>query len=113
MAARSRYILRKSRRRPGRPGRSRRRPQAYSDSLTICDRLAKADPGDAEWQRALGQAYEHIAYVDLKANQPAEARAALDAGRAIIAKLVADHPDFAQWKQDLAWFDAQIAALGK
>ena len=57
--------------------------------------------------------YSKLADVHTKANQPTEARAALDAGRAIIAKLVADHPDFAQWKQDLAWFDAQIAALAK
>ena len=34
-------------------------------------------------------------------------------GRAILAKLDADHPDFAQSKKDLAWFDAQIATLGK
>ena len=57
--------------------------------------------------------YAKLAEVHMKANRPAEARAALDAGRAILAKLVADHPDFAQWKKDLAWFDAQIAALGK
>jgi hypothetical protein len=31
----------------------------------------------------------------------------------MLAKLVAEHPDFAQWKQNLAWFDARIAALGK
>ena len=49
----------------------------------------------------------------MNAKQPAEARTALDAGRATLSKLVAEHPDFAQWKKDLAWFDAQIAALGK
>jgi hypothetical protein len=49
----------------------------------------------------------------MSSNQPAEARAALDAGRAILVKLVADHPDFARWKQDLAWFDARIAVLAK
>ena len=31
----------------------------------------------------------------------------------MLARFVADHPDFAQWKQDVAWFDARIAALGK
>ena len=61
----------------------------------------------------LAQAYADVANVHLKASRPAEARAALDAGRAILVKLVTDHPDFPQWKQDLAWFDAQIAALGK
>jgi hypothetical protein len=32
-------------------------------------------------------------------------------GRAIVARLVADNPDWAEWKRDLAWFDAQLAAL--
>ncbi len=35
----------------------------------------------------------------------------LASGRAIMAKLVEEHPDWAQWKQDLAWVDAQIAEL--
>jgi hypothetical protein len=39
--------------------------------------------------------------------------AALQAGRAILAELVADHPDFAQWKKDLAWLDAEMAAHDK
>ena len=42
-----------------------------------------------------------------------KAREALAAGRAIIAQLVAQYPDWAQWKQDLAWFDQQINALEK
>jgi tetratricopeptide (TPR) repeat protein len=87
--------------------------KSYQDSLAIADRLAKANPGNAGSQHDLAQAYAGVAYVHLIANRPAEARAALDAGRAILAKLVADHPDFAQWKKNLAWFDAQIAALGK
>jgi hypothetical protein len=40
-----------------------------------------------------------------------KAREALTKGRAIIALLVAEHPDWAEWKQDLAWFDEQLAAL--
>ena len=87
--------------------------KSYQDSLDIRDPLAKADPGNAGWQRDLAVSYAKLANVQLKANRPAESRAALEAGRAILAKLVADHPGFAQWKQDLAWFDARIAALGK
>lgn len=41
-----------------------------------------------------------------------QARQNLTAGRAIIADLVAKFPDWAVWKRDLAWFDAQIAAVG-
>jgi hypothetical protein len=33
------------------------------------------------------------------------------AGRAIIATLVEQHPEWAQWKQDLDWFDQQIGSL--
>ena len=48
-----------------------------------------------------------------KLNDTAKAREAVAAGRAIIGKLVEQHPDQTQWKQDLAWIDAQIAELGK
>jgi hypothetical protein len=47
----------------------------------------------------------------LKAGQTAEARAYLLAGRTIMAALVEKYSDRAQWKQDLAWFDEQLAAL--
>ena len=47
-----------------------------------------------------------------KAGNLLEARQNLAAGRAIIARLVTQHPDFAAWKNDLAWFDKQLAALG-
>jgi hypothetical protein len=35
----------------------------------------------------------------------------LQAGRALISKLVDDFPGWSQWENDLAWFDAQIDAL--
>jgi hypothetical protein len=59
--------------------------------------------------RSLGQ----LANAYRKSNETAKARDALAAGRAIIGKLVEQHPDQAQWKQDLAWFDAPIAELGR
>jgi hypothetical protein len=49
----------------------------------------------------------------MKSKQPGEAREALAAGREIIAGLVERFPEWAQWKQDLAWFDEQIAALNE
>jgi hypothetical protein len=42
-----------------------------------------------------------------------ERRAPLAAGRAIITPLVARFPDPIRLKQDLAWFDLQIATLKK
>jgi hypothetical protein len=87
--------------------------KSYQAEYVILDHLAGSDPGNAGWQRSLAISDAKLAEFYMKAKQPKEARAALDAGRAIITKLVADHPDFAQWKKDLAWFDQQIAALGK
>ena len=47
----------------------------------------------------------------LNPEESEKAREALIKGHAIIAELVAKHPDWVEWKQDLAWFDAQLAAL--
>ena len=87
--------------------------KSFRDGLAIRDRLAKADPGNAGWQRDLSVSYAKLASAYLKAEQPAKAGEALAAGRAIIARLVAQFPDWSQWKQDLSWFDQQIAALKK
>ena len=57
--------------------------------------------------------YAKLASVYRASNETAKASEALASGRAIIAKLVGEHPDWAQWKQDLAWFDAQIAELSE
>jgi hypothetical protein len=35
------------------------------------------------------------------------------AGRAIVAPLVAKYPNRAVWKDHLAWFDRQLAAIGQ
>ena len=48
-----------------------------------------------------------------KSSETEKAHEALTSGRAIIAKLVDQHPDWAEWKQDLARFDALIAQLGE
>ena len=87
--------------------------KSYSDSLAIRERLAKSDSGNALWQRDLSVSYGRIGGVYHKLNDTAKAHDALAAGRAIIGKLVELHPDQIEWKQGLAWFDAQIAELGK
>jgi hypothetical protein len=96
----------------GGAGRPQSRAQP-TDSLAIRDRLAKSDPGNAGWQRDLSGGYAKLADAYSKSNETAKVRDALAAGRAIIGKLVEQHPDQAQWKQDLAWFDARIAERGK
>jgi hypothetical protein len=65
------------------------------------------------WQRDLSVTYANIGGTYRKLNDTAKAREALAAGRAIIGKLVEQHPDQTQWKQDFAWIDAQIAELGR
>ena len=79
----------------------------------IAERLAKSDPGNMGWQRDLSVSYANIGGTYRKLNDTAKAREALAAGRAIIGKLVEQHPDQTQWKQDMAWIDVQIAELGK
>jgi hypothetical protein len=84
---------------------------SYQASLAIRVRLAKFDPGNAGWQRDLTRSYAKLATVYLKARQPMKAREAFGAGHDIVAVLAVQFPDQAQWKQDLTWFDKQIAAL--
>jgi hypothetical protein len=84
---------------------------SYEASLAITDRLAKSDPGNAGWQRDLSVSYAKLASAYLKATQLTEAREALSTGRDIISRLVTQFPGWSQWKQDLSWFDQQIAAL--
>jgi hypothetical protein len=87
--------------------------KSYHAKQDIILRLATSDPGNAGWQRDLSVTYANLADAYRRSNQTAQAREALTAGRAVIAKLVDQHPDQAQWKQDLAWFDTRIAERGK
>jgi predicted Zn-dependent protease len=87
--------------------------KSYSDGLAIRERLAKADPNNAGWQRDLAVSYAKLASAYRKSNETTKAHDALAEGRTILGKLVEQHSDQVQWKQDLAWFDAQIAELGK
>jgi hypothetical protein len=83
---------------------------SYQASLAIRDHLVNTDPGNAGWQRDLSVSYAKLAYVYRKSEQAANAREALAAGRAIMARLVEQFPDQVQWKRDLVWFDRAISA---
>ena len=85
----------------------------YREAAAMADRLAKADPGNAGWQRDLSVSYAKLANAYRTAGQLPQAREQLTAGRTIIARLTETYPDWSQWKKDLAWFDGQIAALSK
>lgn len=66
---------------------------------------------NAAWQRTLAVSYAKIGLAHAALDQLAEARAALENGRAIIAALLEKFPDHFGWKGDLAWFEATLAAL--
>jgi hypothetical protein len=84
---------------------------SYQTEFALAQRLAKSDPNNARWQRSVAAAYGELAEAFEKSRQVSEARKALAAGRDIMAQLLAQRPDTSQWKDDLAWFDQQIAAL--
>ena len=87
--------------------------KAYQATLPIREALAKQDPANIAWKHDLSASYASLADVYRKAGKPADAHAALTAGHAIVAPLAAQHPESPSWKADLAWFDTQIAEVGK
>jgi hypothetical protein len=87
--------------------------KSYQGDLAITERLAKTDPGNAEWQRDLSVSLSRLADVHKQSGDKAKAREYLRQGQAIMARLTKLSPDNAAWRNDLAWFDAQIAALDR
>jgi hypothetical protein len=86
---------------------------AYQDSLAIAERLAKADPGNAPWQRDLALSHGRIGRVFAGQGKRQLALDALGKGREIIAQLRSRSPDNAALPNDLAWFDGKIAILNE
>src|SRR5262249_2099527 len=99
--------------RAGNPRRPVRRSRPYRGDLPLADPLAKADPGNAGWQRDLSVSYSMLAGAYWKAGEKPRALDALRNGRAIMVRLTTLSPDNAVWKSDLAWFDGKIAELGR
>ena len=87
--------------------------KAYRDGLAIRDRLARADPGNAGWQRDLSVSYSKIGAIFRKTGDRTNAMKALEQGQTIMVRLTQASPDNARWKQDLIWFDKEIAELGR
>lgn len=84
--------------------------KSYSDGLAIIDRLANADPSNAEWQRDLSGSFAKLASVHRQSGDSAKALEAFQQGHEI-SRLTKLSPDNAVWKQDLAWIDRQIKEL--
>jgi tetratricopeptide (TPR) repeat protein len=85
--------------------------KSYQAAFSIRDRLAKATPSNANGQHELAVSYSKLALVYLKGNQLPEARQNFDVARAIAVRLVKAYPEVVQFKNDVDWFDQQIAAL--
>ena len=85
---------------------------SYQASLAIAERLAQADPGNADWQRDLALSYGRVAIVKAQQGARNDALSALQQGREIVARLSQQSPDNATLHSDLARFDEQIAAQG-
>ena len=81
-------------------------------ALAIRDALAKADPGNPFWQNQLVRSYSRLVTAYRQQKNVAEMRRALNAGREIALRLIAAYPDVAVYKDELAWFDREIAAVG-
>ena len=86
---------------------------AYQASIAIADKLAKADPGNARWQRDVALSHWGVARVMAQRGEQEKALAAFSKAHAIIAKLKSESPSDATLPKDLAWIDAQMKALQK
>jgi hypothetical protein len=78
---------------------------SFKASLAIADRLAKADPGNAGWQRDLALSHGRVATVLARQGERERALGAFRQGRDIITKLEAAAPSNATLPKDLDWFD--------
>jgi len=84
---------------------------AYAADLAIADKLAAADPGNAEWQRDLSVSWERIGDVRRAHGDLAGALAAHNERHAIAEKLAAADPGNAGWQRDLSVSWERLAGI--
>jgi tetratricopeptide (TPR) repeat protein len=85
---------------------------AYRRALDIAEALVARDPARIEWQRDLAVTCHKIGTLEAECGREAEARDALERGKAIIARLAEIARYQAQWRADLSKFDAALRGLG-
>ena len=85
--------------------------KSYRDGLAVADRLTKADPRNADWQRDLAISQGRVGVVLAKQGDASQALDMLQQGRAVIARLLEQSPANSQLSKDLAAFDDNIAKL--
>ena len=87
--------------------------KAYRDSLAIAERLAKADPGNAGWQRDLSVSYNKVGDVLKDQGNLPEALNAYRDSLAIAERLAKADPGNAQWQVDVAFAYWRLASFGE
>jgi tetratricopeptide (TPR) repeat protein len=75
---------------------------AYRDAEADADRLAKADPNNAEWQRDLSVSYNRVGDVLVAQGNLPEALKSFQDSLAIADRLAKADPNNAEWQRDLS-----------
>ena len=103
LAARPVGVVRQDRRRAGGAGRSAGGAEiATATALAISERLAKADPGNAGWQRDLSVSYNKIGDVQVAQGDLPAALKATATGSRSRERLAKADPGNAGWQRDLS-----------
>ena len=76
--------------------------KSFRDGLAISERLAKADPNNAGWQRDLSVSYNKIGDVLVAQGNLPEALKSFRDGLAITERLAKADPNNAGWQRDLS-----------
>jgi len=84
---------------------------SYRQGLTIREKLARQDPGNAEWQRDLSVIYERLGEVQQAQGDLAGALASYRQGLTIREKLARQDPGNAQWQADVVASLVQISSV--
>jgi hypothetical protein len=74
--------------------------------LAIVERLAKADPNNANWQRDLAIVNERLGVIYMDRKEPSEAKTAFERAVAVYDKLTAKFPD-----ETLALVDSTVPLM--
>ena len=83
----------------------------YGEARALADRLAKADPGNAGWQRDLSVSYNKVGDVLVAQGQLPDALKAFRDSLAIADRLAKADPANARWQRDLAISYGRLASV--
>ena len=102
MAAGLGGVVRERRRREGRAGQSADALASYQAGQAIFERLAKSDPGNADWQRGLSVSYAKSERAEGAGKSARPRSPPIRPSLAIADRLAKSDPGNAGWQSDLA-----------